>query len=69
MKKYILTFGCLTLAAFMSQALELTVTPGSLQSDMPALVNTQDKSLILRGSANVTDLALLKHLSRSVHDS
>lgn len=66
MKKYILTFGCLTLAAFMSQALELTVTPGSLQSEMPALVNTQDKSLILRGSANVTDLALLKHLSRSV---
>lgn len=52
--------------AAASQALQLNVTPGSLRTHLPALVNTQDNSVELKGSANVTDLALLRQMSRTV---
>lgn len=52
--------------AATSHALEITLTPGSLRSELPTLVNTQDRSLVLKGRADVTDLALLKNMSRAV---
>ncbi len=66
MKRYILVLGSVAMMAATSHALEITLTPGSLRSELPALVNTQDRSLVLKGRADVTDLALLKNMSRAV---
>ncbi len=52
--------------ASASHALEIAVTPGSLVSELPALVNTQDKSLVLKGTAGEEDLALVSRMSHTV---
>lgn len=51
---------------FMIHALQLSVTPGTLKDHLPAIVNTSDSRLELSGSADVTDLALLKQMSRKI---
>lgn len=49
-----------------ASALDITLTPGSLASDMARLLNTTDARLTLRGTADVRDLALIKEMPRTV---
>lgn len=66
MRRIILTLGCMALMASMSQAMNLELTPGSLRGSLNDLKNTKDTELKLTGSCNVTDLALLKDMSRTI---
>lgn len=47
-------------------ALRLDVKPGTLADNIGPLRNTSDTELVLSGTANVTDLALLRDMSRAV---
>ena len=47
-------------------ALEITVTPGSLDKEMARLESTRDSEVILKGAADVTDLRLLPAISGHV---
>lgn len=68
MKRF-LAFVCVAaLLAEVASALELKITPGSLYNNMEALRSTSDNTLILTGEANVTDLSLLKGMSRSIQN-
>lgn len=49
-----------------AQALEITVSPGSLCENIPQMEITSDAVLKLRGGANVTDLALLYKMSPAI---
>lgn len=66
MKKLFITLVIALLGIVQSYALQINVSVGALKSSESLLRNTQDATVILRGKANVTDLALLKHLSPSV---
>lgn len=66
MRRLIFTIcGTCALAA-TSSALTVTLTPGSMKSEIAALENTLDSRLVLKGSANVTDLSLLKDMSSKI---
>lgn len=47
-------------------ALELTVTPGSLAENKLELQYTQDSKLVLKGDANSADLEVLREMSQNV---
>lgn len=47
-------------------ALEITITPGSLAKEMVKLESTRDAEVVLKGTANVTDLMLLPRISDHV---
>lgn len=50
----------------MAGALEISVTPGGLQSRLAEIQNTRDNSVVLKGTADVRDLALIKQLPANV---
>lgn len=57
------------LALAMTQAaaaLEIAITPGSLAKEMVKLESTRDAEVVLKGTANVTDLMLLPRISDHV---
>lgn len=66
MKQLIATFCGLSLLSLSASALELNITPGSLADDYVEIRNTSDLEFKLSGTADVRDLILLKHLSKSV---
>ncbi len=66
MRRIIFTLGAVVLLSQALPALRLEVKPGTLSDNIGPLRNTTDTELVLSGSANVTDLALLRDLSRAV---
>lgn len=52
--------------ALTAAALEITITPGSLAKEMVKLESTRDAEVVLKGTANVTDLMLLPRISDHV---
>lgn len=66
MRRTILTCGVLAMLAPTMAALTLRVTPGTMADNLSDLRNTTDTELKLTGSANVTDLVLLRDMSRAV---
>lgn len=66
MARHIIIAGSLALVSFGASALDITVSPGSLQESRPALVNTRDSQLTLTGTADVRDLILLRDLPACV---
>lgn len=57
---------CSVAVSLPAFGLELALTPGSLGSRVPDIEGTLDKTLVLRGTADVRDLVLLSRVSRSV---
>lgn len=66
MTRHIFIAGSLALISFGASALDITVTPGSLEGSVTALRTTKDSKLTLTGTADVRDLAQLHALSPSV---
>ncbi|MGN0237229.1 MAG: leucine-rich repeat protein [Lepagella sp.] len=62
----LLTIGLIMLYASTSMGLSVELTPGTLSEQWPKLKNSTDEMVVLTGSANVTDLVLLKEMSRNV---
>ena len=50
---------CSVAVSLPAFGLELALTPGSLGSRVPDIEGTLDKTLVLRGTADVRDLVLL----------
>lgn len=66
MKRFFIMLGAAVAMASSANALELSLTPGSLELQFEKIRHTSDPTLELRGSANVTDLVLLKQIPRAV---
>lgn len=66
MRKTIITMTFAGIAAFSASALNISLTPGEMQKHFADISNTSDEQLVLSGTADVRDLALLRQLSPSV---
>ncbi len=66
MKKIVLSALGAMAFCFSSSALEIAVTPGSLNASKLTINNTRDAQLKLSGSASAADLELLKFISPSI---
>lgn len=66
MRRILFTLGAMALFSQAVPALRLDVKPGTLADNIGPLRYTTDSELVLAGTANVTDLALLRDMSRDV---
>lgn len=67
MKRFIITLAACATLGLTSQALELTISPGELESSLTILSNTRDQTVTIKGEANSKDLGLLKNISAHVY--
>lgn len=66
MRPVLLSLGIMAMSVQTVSALRLDVEPGSLVDNIAALKYTNEKELVLSGSADVTDLVLLHDMSDAV---
>lgn len=66
MKRIFYSLLAFMMAHGVANALELKLTSGTLYQQAGAIENTTDQLLVLSGSADVTDLVLLKRVSKTV---
>lgn len=62
----LLTIGLIMVYTATAMGLSVELTPGTLSEQWPKLKNCTDETVQLTGSADVTDLVLLKEMSRNV---
>lgn len=66
MKRIILSLGMIAMLGQAVSALSIEIQPGTLTDNIGTLRYTKDAELVLTGSANVTDLVLLRDMSDAV---
>lgn len=68
MRKIILTACGLALSLGYASALTIDLTPGGMSQEYVTIENTLESSLVLKGSADVRDLAYLKNMSGAIRN-